>query len=463
MRTLFQKLFLWFLLTTILSGVVFFVFAFNLRMAPMREQHLRNIHEEQGRAMTQALLLAGRATAALYEQGGSAALSALQQQGHPPALYLLTTTAIPLSEATPAQVSDAARAYSETGRTGPHGPAKGAVMVARITAPSGSPYLIATQPPFLPGSPELPLLPLPPDFWLQMLITLAVSSLVCSGLSWHITAPVRNLRLAVQKFARGDLGTRFAVASSKTGDELLDLGRDFNLMAIRIEKLVNAHRQLVRDISHEFRSPLARLNVAMGIASSQSGSGQTVAFDRMEQESERLDALVGELLTLSKLDGGVTVEKSVLNLSYLAEEIAGDALFESSGSNRHFDFLIEAPQLLVEGNRDLLRRAIENVCRNAMRYTPEGSAVQLRVAARDGWAVVSLRDFGPGVPEDQLAAIFQPFYRVEQARDRKRGGTGIGLAISEKAIALHGGSIQASNLPDGGLKVEIRIPLTETP
>nr|WP_284694676.1 ATP-binding protein [Geomonas sp. Red32] len=461
---MFVKLFLWFLLTIIVSGVVFFFFAFNLRIAPMREQHMRHVREERNRTVAQALVLAGRAGAALEEKGGKAALSVWQPQGAGTLkVYLFTSSAVPLSDGAPTQVWDAVRHFSETGQQEPGAPGGRDVIVERVTAPSGTPYLAATRAIPLPGSPEPRRFPFPPDFWLQMAITLVVSALVCFGLSWHITAPVRKLRFAVQGFALGDLGTRVAVTGSKTGDELTDLGRDFNLMAIRIEKLVNAHKNLVRDVSHELRSPLARLNVALGIARNQTCPGQEAALDRIEQESERLNVLVGELLTLSQLDGGVTGEKSVFDLTLLAEEVASDAHFEASGCNRRVDMVSPAPSLPVEGNRELLRRALENVFRNAIRYTPEGSPVELRIAASAGRAVVTVRDFGPGVPEDQLSDIFRPFHRVADARDRKSGGTGIGLAISERAVTLHGGTIGATNAPGGGLQVDIKLPLTDKP
>ncbi|GFO53844.1 two-component sensor histidine kinase [Geomonas sp. Red276] len=462
MRTLFVKLFLWFLLAIIVSGVVFFFFAFNLRMAPMREEHMRHIHEERTRTVTQALLLAGRAAAALQEKGGRAALAGLQPQGEGGLkLYLFTDQAVPISDGVPTQVWDGVRLFSETGHTAPGAPGGRDIVVVRVAAPSGTRYLAATRAIPLPGPPDGLRFPFPPDFWLQMAITLVVSALVCFGLSWHITAPVRRLRLAVQGFALGDLATRVAVTGAKSGDELTDLGRDFNLMAIRIEKLVNAHKQLVRDVSHELRSPLARLNVALGIARNQSCPGQEAALDRIEQESERLNVLVGELLTLSQLDGGVTGEKTRFDLTLLAEEVASDAHFEASGCHRRVEIVSASPSLPVEGNRELLRRALENVFRNAVRYTPEGSSVQLRLAVSDGWAVVTVRDFGPGVPDDQLSDIFRPFHRVADARDRKSGGTGIGLAISERAVTLHGGTIVATNAPGGGLQVEIKLPLTE--
>jgi len=476
MRTMFIKLFLWFWLATLLSGIVFFLLAFNLRPAPMHEERMRHFDAERKRVLSQALVLYGRSAAAALERGGKTTRLSDGPPGTPEGTqaYFFAGDGTALSEGVAPQLQDAVRRMAAGGGSAPaermkqdiDRPAAGEardVVVVRVLSPSGVPYLAATQ--ALPGPPRrepLGRFPFPPDFWLQMLITFVVSGLVCYGLSWRITAPVRKLRAAVQGLSHGDLASRVAVRGEGAGDELTDLGRDFNLMAMRIEKLVTANKQLVRDVSHELRSPLARLNVALGIARKQSPASAEPALDRIEQEGERLNQLIGELLTLSQLEGGATLERTKVDLAELLDEVARDADFEAGGCNRRVRWA-PSPPLVLQGNRELLRRALENVVRNAVRYTAEGSSVEISLERAAGEAVLRVRDCGPGVPEAQLSDIFRPFYRVAQARDRQSGGTGIGLAISEKTVTLHGGTVTARNLPGAGLEVEIRLPLSARP
>lgn len=463
MRTMFVKLFFWFCLATILSGIFFFLLAFNLRLGPMHEERMRGFTSDRDRILTQALTLYGRTAAYQLEKEGKLPVLAAPQPGAPydPRAYLFSGDGTPLAEGITPSLRDAVRrSIAATGKE-PAALGCGDVMVVKVRSPSGKAYLAATE--LRRGLPPRELLmrfPFPPDFWLQLLITFVISGLVCYGLAWRITAPIRRLRAAAQGLAGGDLSSRVTLSGEVTGDELTDLGRDFNLMAVRIEKLVTAHKQLVRDVSHELRSPLARLNVALGIARKQSPPSAEAVLDRIELEGERLNLLIGELLTLSQLEGGATGGKDEVDLEELADEVSRDADFEACGCNRRVHFT-PSPALLVRGNRELLRRALENVVRNAVRYTAEESAVEVSLEQAPGpQAVLWVRDFGPGVPEAQLADIFRPFYRVAEARDRLSGGTGIGLAISEKTFALHGGTVTARNLPNAGLEVEIRLPIT---
>jgi two-component system sensor histidine kinase CpxA len=236
--------------------------------------------------------------------------------------------------------------------------------------------------------------------------------------------------------------------------------RDFNRMAERIEKLMTAQKQLVRDVSHELRSPLARLNVALGIARREATPAATLALDRIEQEAERLNCMIGEMLTLSLLEsGGERFEQERFDLDEMADEVVGDADFEAAGSDRHVQYKSNGP-LMLSGNREMLRRALENVVRNAIRYTDHGTAVEVSLE-REGaeHVVIRVRDHGPGLPEEALTEIFRPFYRSAEARDRQSGGAGIGLAITERAVRLHSGEVKAANAADGGLMITMRLPL----
>ncbi len=319
-----------------------------------------------------------------------------------------------------------------------------------------------TEPPPRPHG----LLPPPPllfDLGVQAVIFLVVGGGICYLLAWRMTAPVRRLRRAVQQLANGDLTARTGIAGNRQSDEISELGADFDRMAERIETLVSSQKQLVRDISHELRSPLARLQVALGLARKKASAEAEPALDRIEQEAGRLNGMIGELLTLSLLENGAaSTQAEPVDLGELLAEVVQDADFEAAESNRQVVLSAQAG-LLVTGNCELLRRAVENVVRNSLRYTGEGSAVEVLLEqGQQNQAVIRVRDCGPGVPEAMLEAIFQPFCRVAEARDRQSGGTGIGLAITARTVALHGGSVTACNRPEGGLEVEIRLPTADT-
>jgi two-component system sensor histidine kinase CpxA len=235
-------------------------------------------------------------------------------------------------------------------------------------------------------------------------------------------------------------------------------------MAERIESLMESQQRLVRDISHELRSPLARFNVALGLARQHCSSAADTYFDRIERDAGRLNELIGELLTLTLLESGTEqLVREPLALDSLVAKVAQDAEFEAKSRGKNIA-VIACEAANVEGNGELLRRALENVVRNAVRYTQEGLAVEiaLRRVEKEGavYAVISVRDYGPGVPEAALTKLFLPFYRVAEARDRQSGGTGIGLAITDRAVRLHNGTVIAWNAAGGGLLIEIRLPVT---
>jgi two-component system sensor histidine kinase CpxA len=299
------------------------------------------------------------------------------------------------------------------------------------------------------------------------LVSFFVGGLVCLGLAWRLTAPVRRLRTAAQRLARGDLTARVGPGPAKGGDEIAALGRDFDLMAERIEALMTTQRQLLRDISHELRSPLARLNVALELARQRSGPEAVGPLDRIECESERLNDLIGRLLTLTQLEGGGEwTERRPVSLKGLVEAIASDANFEAQTRSRGVHAVVEE-EITIQGSEEMLHQGIENVVRNAVRYTAEHTEVDISVSRRRAGlgdaAIIRIRDRGPGVPEHALSRLFLPFYRVADARERQTGGTGIGLAITERAVRLHGGTVTAANAADGGLVVEIVLPLSTPP
>jgi two-component system sensor histidine kinase CpxA len=234
-------------------------------------------------------------------------------------------------------------------------------------------------------------------------------------------------------------------------------------MAGRLESLVGAQSQLLNDISHELRSPLARLNVALGLARQRAGAEAQGVLERIELEATRLNELIGRLLTLARLEAGEdAMRRAPFALDEMVRDVTKDAEFEAQDRARRVRCIIETDAVLL-GSPSLLHSAIENVVRNAMRHTGEGTEVVVQMTrelvAGKPEAVIRVKDSGPGVPPAALDKLFRPFYRLDDARGRNTGGVGLGLAITERAVRLHGGEVHAANRPEGGLIVEIRLPL----
>lgn len=280
---------------------------------------------------------------------------------------------------------------------------------------------------------------------------LGIFALLCYLFARQITSPLRRMQKTIERFGHGDFSAR---VSSKRADELGQLGRAVDQMAERIESLLKSQRRLLQDISHELRSPLARLGVAVELA--RGGGDPDAAFNRIEREANRLNTLVGELIQVTRAEGdpaGLLTE--LVRLDELVREITGDVRIEAERHQIALETDIAEGEM--EGNPELLRRAIENIVRNAIRYSPDSSRVQVSLRRAGQWFRVSVRDFGPGVPEESLSHIFDPFYRVEKDRGRTSGGVGLGLAIAKRAVELHHGLMRASNQRPG-LLVEIDLP-----
>lgn len=291
----------------------------------------------------------------------------------------------------------------------------------------------------------------------RLLVVFLVAGVVSFLLARYLTRPLRSLRRATQRVAEGDLSVRVAPELGRADAEIAALGSDFDRMAERVEQLIVAQQRLLTDVSHELSSPLARLRVALELARQKAGPDAASLLDRIEREAERLSALIGEILTVTRLEQGPAPSLEPVELGGLIEEIVRDADFEAQSRGRRVVLAASAPVALL-GDEELLRRAIENVVRNAVGFAPEGTEVTLRLEEEAGEVVVRVRDHGPGVPEEALRDIFVPLYRVERDRDRKTGGAGLGLAIAERAVKLHGGSVEARNAEGGGLLVTLRLP-----
>lgn len=297
-----------------------------------------------------------------------------------------------------------------------------------------------------------------------LIIAVISSGIVCIFLAWYLTMPIMRLRSATQQLAAGDLTARIGAPRIGRRDEVAGLMRDFNSMAERMEALVKAQSRLLNDISHELRSPLARLNVALGLARQRAGVESADMLDRIELEASRLNELIGRILTLARLeDGEQAVPPTPVPLNEVVESIAEDAEFEAQARHCHVHTVIPEGEWGVRGNASLLHSAVENVVRNAIRYTADGTSVEIELAssksATGPEAVINISDSGSGVPRDALDKLFEPFYRLDDARGRNTGGVGLGLAITERAVRFHGGKVKAFNRPEGGLRVEIRLPL----
>jgi len=230
-------------------------------------------------------------------------------------------------------------------------------------------------------------------------------------------------------------------------------------MAERLEVLIGAQQRLISDVSHELRSPLTRLKLALDLARGDSRHELTPTLDRIEREAERLTSLVGMLLTLSRLEAGESApESTMVHIPDLLAEISADVEIEAQ--SRGCSVEIERMQeCWIEGNQELLRSAFENVMRNAIRYTEPGTSVRVSAKCEAHDVRIVVQDRGPGVPESELDNVFKPFYRVDTSRERRTGGVGLGLAIAERAVKLHNGKISAGNLTGGGFQVEISLPM----
>jgi two-component system sensor histidine kinase CpxA len=283
----------------------------------------------------------------------------------------------------------------------------------------------------------------------DMLLFLTAGAIFCYVVSRYLTKPIHRLSLAAASIAEGRLETRVDPALKERRDEIAGLARNFDHMAERIEALVTAQRRLMGDVSHELRSPLARLIVALGLAKQGPAEETADNLERIGTEARRLDTLIGQLLTLTRIDSGADRGSAApFDLTSLAQEVVSDADFEAKARGRRV-VMLQSEAFTVTGYEELMRSAVENVVRNAVRHTAEGSAVE--VAVREG--VLLVRDHGPGVPEEMLGEIFLPFRRVGNGNE----GAGLGLAIAKRAVEVHKGRIIASNARDGGLVVEIKL------
>lgn len=296
---------------------------------------------------------------------------------------------------------------------------------------------------------------------IRLILATFFSGLICYLLSLYLTKPLRSLGMAAKSIATGKLNTRVGPLRGHNNDEIAELSTEFDRMAEQLEQLVGAKERLLQDISHELRSPLARLNIAIELARNKTNHAADKEFSRMELESKRLNALIGEILEFARLDKSTTeIDLKPTNLTALLYEVIQDANYEFGQGSERIVMQCQVPYQLYCDQR-LIHRALENIVRNALHYSPEDQQVYIALKSSDDnkHLHIDIRDNGPGVPEEQLEQIFDAFYRVDTSRTKKTGGYGLGLAIASRALLLHQGNISAHNRKKGGLRIHVSLPV----
>jgi len=451
MRSIFVKIFLWFWLTMVLIALAF-VFVWNLEndASPSRQS-----------LTADAVAMYASTAAQSFESSGPQATQQLLQnlrQSSGVRASLLNEDLEPLIGELNSQDAALARSAKSTGQTQFLTRGNFAEAAALVQSSSGRKYVLIAELPrrtsgLFRGSASQQLL--------RWSIAILISGLVCYALTLYLIQPVLRIRSAASSIAGGNFSARAAPVLAHRRDEMGELVRDFNQMAEQIERLMETQQQLLRDISHELRSPLARLTVALEIARKWSGQEAASALNRIEQESERLNEMIGRLLTLARITSLVDPpQHTVVPLRPLLDQIAQDAAFEAAAKHSRVQ-VAGAQDCEIKGSQELLHSAIENVVRNAVRHAPPESTVRIGLECDGGHSHIVVSDEGPGVPIAELEKIFRPFYRLSNAREHRSGGTGIGLAITQEVARLHGGSVRARNAEPHGLIVEIELPCNE--
>jgi len=470
MRSLFFKLFLSFILITLLASFATATISYWAQFGPYSELKKR-VQYYQSQTFSQSLLLTRLAVEKLLENGSKEELISYlrgdKKQNHSQ-IYLLQEDNSSFSGRKLPQGAGELAVASRNSNDIQRNLSKTEIMVALpgITKSGqtmtivGITALISRPPAFARDKKEKgwqfqwffrrP-------FALPIVMMIFIASAGCYLLARSLTSPIRRLREATQQITKGDFSARVN-QFSRRGDEIADLSRDFNTMAEQIQTLILSQKRLLRDISHELRSPLTRQNVALELTRQRfSEAGPYLA--RIEKESGRLNELIDQLLMLTRLEGRMdNAPKEPVSLHKVLHDIVRDADFEAVNKDRKIE-LKNIDDVTVLGSMEMLGRALENVIRNGLHYTTAGTAVEIDVSKDDNQVTIIVQDHGPGVPQAYLEQIFKPFFRVAESRDRGSGGTGIGLAIAKQAILMHGGSIVAKNGQESGLVIEIHLPL----
>ncbi len=331
------------------------------------------------------------------------------------------------------------------------------VLAARTTTPRGEYDLIGelTPPPLserVPGD----------MLWVLKLGTI-FSAIICLIIAHYLTKPIERLRDATHELARGNLDIRAGENLGNRRDEIADLVRDFDSMAGELRNLIQSERNLLSGVSHELRSPIARIRLALALARDADEPERTEMLDRIEQDTVQLDALLEGILTVARLESGQHKPKfEQISLNEVIGDVLDDANFEAAATGASISYQGDG-EVKLDGDVGMLHSAIENIVRNAIFYSGKDGKIEIKLETTNGTAAISVRDNGPGVPEQALPLLFKPFYRVDDSRGTTTGGMGLGLAIVRNAVAAHGGTVVARNVSPHGLEVEIRLPITPSP
>jgi len=434
MGSLFTKIFLAFWLTAILLGGAIYLASRSLGDRELAEAESR--------------LAAHADTAAnLYQEQGLSAIAhwlrSLRREGVPPMMVLDERGHSPIRQPVPPRLE---RRLSDLPlETGVRRLFPGHyLVVAPINKTAPRYYLVTVA--------ELGHLHLLSP-WARIALALLISGLISFGLASLLSRPIRRLRRAAQTMAAGNLDVR---VGGNGKDEVAELARDFDVMAERLQEMLQSQRRLLSDVSHELRSPLARLRVALELMGQ--SSNQEKALKRIEKEADELERLVSNLLSLARLESGqATLERKPVALGSLLQAVVNDAEFEAAAKQRHVSLEV-VQDYTVNGDPVLLRAAVENVIRNAVRHTRLESTVTVRLSVEKHNALIEVCDQGEGVPEAELSSMFEAFTRIGEARDRHSGGYGLGLSITSQVMVAHGGTVSAANRIEGGLCVSLYLP-----
>ena len=460
MRSLFLKIFLWFWLTVVLVGVSLVVTTLITRSNSQADA--------EGWKASVSFAVSGEANraVAIYESGGAAALRKHFDQMRKARFiyfYVLDENGKEVLDQQPPE--RAVQLATLAGRDTPFLPSypgSDRFAAERVVGSSGREYVFFL---IAPGVPVRDLLSaLGFEAFVGLAGVLLVAGVFCFWLARHITNPVIQLRMAASQIADGQLGTRVAQSTPRRRDEIGVLSQQFDRMAERIQSLLADHEWLLSTVSHELRSPLTRLSVAAALLRQCPEDEKLEYVDRIELETEHLNKLIAQLLTLSRIESGVDAisRKQRIDLTNLVQEVAADGNFEAEARSCTVVVGTMDP-CVTTGIIDQVRTAIENVVRNAIRHTNINSQVEITLRKHgtgpNEAAVVGVRDHGPGVADPDLEKIFQPFYRVTSSNGSNSESAGLGLAITERIARTHGGTVRAVNAPNGGLLVELEFPL----
>jgi two-component system, OmpR family, sensor histidine kinase CpxA len=458
MRNLFLKIFLWFCLAFLMIAATLFV---GTLITGMNE----TVRKEILAKISLYLPFEARSAADIYEHDGPAGLKSHLQHLHQTGdidEYIFDATGKEVLGRSPASEAIAVAKTSSEGApfVGKIGN-RGTFAAQQVTIESGHRYTVLLAIPAPSIFKMVKRLGFSTVFGLVTI--LVVGGAFCFLLARHIANPLVQLSNAAGRIADGWLNTRSDQSIRLRRDEIGRLGMSFDRMAERIESLVQGQQRLLGDVSHELRSPLARLSVAEGLLRQCPPEERTEYLDRIESEVEHLDQLIGQLLTLARINSGADPSpQETVDLTSLVQEIAVDGNFEAQ-TKQCAVVVYSSDPCATRATKEQLRRAIENVVRNAIRYSQSNRKIEItidrQVSSVQSWAVVQVRDYGPGVAQQHLEKIFQPFYRVLTSNAQQTGGAGLGLAITDRIIRMYGGAVKATNASTGGLIVHLELPL----